>query len=137
MRLFLLIALLLDPSPRPEVGAAQILHDWDVRRSAAWASGDVAALRSLYVPGSAAGRSDVAMLRAWHARGMRVSGMRMQLLSVSVRSASERRLVLDVVDRVAGGVVRPVGGALPVDRPTSHTVVLRRVEGEWRMVAVS
>ncbi|MDP3894593.1 hypothetical protein, partial [Nocardioides sp.] len=32
-----------------------LLHAWDRRRAAAWAAGDAAALRALYVPGSIAG----------------------------------------------------------------------------------
>ncbi|MBZ5740347.1 hypothetical protein [Nocardioides mangrovi] len=139
MHLLLALALLLDPTPatRPEVAAADVLHAWDVRRSAAWSAGDVAGLRALYLPGSAAGRADVAMLRAWRARGLRVEGMQTQLLSVSVRSRTRERFVVDVVDRVVVGSVVPSGDALPADRPTAHTLVLRRVSGEWLVASVA
>lgn len=133
MDLLLTLALLLDPSPRPEVAAARVVHAWDAQRADAWASQDVGALRSIYTPRSAAGRADVAMLRAWRARGLRVEGLQTQLLSVSVRVQADDRLVVDLVDRVAGGVVVPGGSALPADRPTAHTLVLRRIAGEWRV----
>ncbi len=108
-----------------------VLHAWDERRAEAWAAGDVAGLRSLYVTGSAAGRADAAMLRAWRERGLRVEGMEMQLLSVDVRRRTPHLLVLDVVDRLVGGAL------LPADLPTRHVVTLRVVEGEWRVAGVS
>ena len=40
------------------VAASEVLHGWDARREAAWASVDPATLRSLYVRGSAAGAAD-------------------------------------------------------------------------------
>lgn len=114
----------------------QSLHAWDERRSDAWAAGDVAGLRALYTPGSAAGRADVAMLHAWQDRGLRVTGLRMQLFAVDVRRRTTTRLVLDVTDRLVGGVVVPGRVALPQDRPTRHLVVLRRVAGQWRVASV-
>jgi hypothetical protein len=115
---------------------ADVLHAWDERRADAWAAGDVAGLRSLYTTGSVAGRRDTAMLRAWSLRGLRVNGLRMQLLRVDVRAHTPTRLVLDVTDRVAGGVAVPGPVALPRDAATRHVVTLRRVAGEWRVSAV-
>lgn len=119
----------------PELALAlapvDVLRAWDEHRSEAWASGDVAGLRSLYTAGAAAGRADAAMLRAWEERGLRVTGMEMQLLSVQVRRRTADRLVLDVVDRLVGGA------HLPADRPTRHVVTLRVVAGEWRVAGVS
>lgn len=145
MNLLLVLLLLLGPAPRPEVAAAEILHAWDVRRCAAWSAGDVAALRRLYAPGSGAGRADVAMLRAWRERGLRVEGMQVQLLLVRVRSWADDTLAIEVVDRILGGTVGgtidgPVNGTgavLPTDQATAHTIVLRRIAGEWRVAAVS
>lgn len=137
----LLLAALLglggpvDPAtPAP----VDVLHDWDQRRAAAWAVADPAALRRLYAPGSRAGTADLAMLRAWRERGLRVVGMQMQLLSVSVRSDTDRRLVLVVSDRLASavavgdGVRRP----LPRDAASTRRLVLVRAAGEWRMAQV-
>ncbi|HYF72663.1 MAG TPA: hypothetical protein VD864_07565 [Nocardioides sp.] len=126
------VAAILALGPAPPDGA-EVLHAWDDRRSAAWAAGDVAALRSLYTPGSAAGRADVAMLRAWGARGLRVEGLRMQLLAVETRRRTPDRLVLAVTDRLAGGVAMPGRLPLPRDRPSRHVLTLRLAAGEWRV----
>lgn len=139
--LHLLLAALLGLGPAPAAPAdpadpadpAAVLHAWDDRRAAAWAAGDVIALRSLYTPRSAAGRVDAAMLRAWRARGLRVAGMRTQLLAVDVRRRSPDRLVLAVTDRLAGAVVEPGRLGLPRDLPSRHVVTMRRVAGEWRV----
>ena len=112
-----------------------VLHAWDHRRAAAWAAGDPGALRRLYTQGSTAGAADVAMLRAWAERGLRVERMQMQLLSVEVRAGTGDRLVLVVSDRLASavavgdGVRRP----LPRDAVSTRRLVLVRVAGEWRM----
>lgn len=118
------------------VSPVAVLHGWDEQRADAWAAADVPALRALYAPGSVAGRRDVAMLRSWSARGLRVDGLRTQLLDVDVRRRTPDRLVLAVTDRLASGVAEPAGLALPRDRPSRHVVVLRVVEGEWRVSAV-
>lgn len=120
--------------------AVEVLRAWDVRRSRAWSAGDPAALRRLYVAGSAAGTRDVRMLRAWQRRGLRVHGLRAQLLRVIVRSVRPRRLVIDVTDRLAGGVVAGTDAGrtieLPRDAASRRRVVLRVVAGEWRVVSV-
>lgn len=128
--LLLPAVLALGPAP------VDVLHAWDDRRAAAWASSDAGELRSLYTAASVAGRRDVAMLRAWSARGLRVTGLRTQLLRVDVRVGTPDRLVLGVTDRVAGGIAVPAGVALPRDAPTRHVVTLRRVAGEWRVSSV-
>ena len=129
----LILALALTSPP------ADVLHDWDDRRAAAWSAADVAGLRSLYTPGSAAGRADAAMLRAWRDRDLRVEGLVVQLLAVRVLAASDDRLRLRVTDRVAAGtaVGDRLGVALPTDRATTRVVVLRLVAGEWRVASVS
>jgi hypothetical protein len=125
----LLLPVVLALGPQP----ADVLHAWDDRRAAAWSAGDVAGLRALYTDGSVAGRRDAAMLRAWTARGLRVSGLRMQLLDVDARARGPGRLSVCVTDRLAGGVAVPGALALPRDAPTRHVVTLRRVAGEWRV----
>jgi hypothetical protein len=113
--------------------ASAVLHEWDDRRAAAWASSDVAGLRSLYVAGSPTGRADAAMLQAWHERGLRVGRMRMQLLDLDVRRASDARLDLVVTDRLAGAVAVGPGVRLPLPRDgaTTRRVVLVRAGDEW------
>lgn len=131
--------LLTGPATPPVVEAAAVLHAWDERRAAAWADGDVTALRFLYAPGSATGRADVAMLRAWRARGLRVEGSSMQLLRVDVRRADASRLTLVVTDRLVGAVaVGPgVRRSLPRDGASTRRIVLVRRAGEWRVAQAS
>lgn len=124
--------------PQSAVAAVDRLRGWDQRRAEAWASGDVAALRSLYTARSETGRVDRRMLRAWVGRGLRVEGMRMQLVAVRVRESSPERAVLLVTDRLVGGVAvgRGVRVALPRDRVSLRTVTLNRVAGEWLVDSV-
>ena len=120
------------------VAALGVLRAWDVRRAAAWAAGDEAALAALYTDGSAAGRRDRAMLGRYGARGLRVRGMRMQVLAGKVRSRTAGRIVLVVTDRLAHAVAEGRGTrvVLPRDRATRRTIVLRGVAGEWRVAQV-
>ena len=119
--------------------AAPLLR-WDARRASAWARGSVPDLRALYLPGSAAGRADVAALERYAARGLQVEGMRMQVLAWSVVATGPRRVVLRVTDRLVGGVaVRPDGtvlARLPADRPSERTLTLVSRGGSWVMATV-
>ena len=140
-------------APRPEAApgpvvsgaaarlpASDVLRGWDEARSRAFAEGDVAALRRLYVDGSDAGTSDARLLRAYLRRGLRVEGMRMQLLALEVLDRDPRRLRVLVTDRLTGAVA--VGHAtrlrLPQDQASTRVVELRRtVEGRpWRVASV-
>jgi hypothetical protein len=124
----------------PAVSAeAEVLARWDARRARAYARGDVAALRALYVAGSAAAARDVAVLRSYLVRGLRVRGLRMQLLAVEVREHRQDQIRLRVTDRVLGAraVARGWAHPLPADQPTSRAVTLVRVDGAWRVGGVS
>lgn len=126
-------------TPEAVAGVA-VLREWDEARAAAWAAGDEHALRELYVPGSRAGEEDVAMLRRWVARGLRVEGMQTQVLSVDLLERSESRLVLRVTDRLAGAVaVRDSDGdewSLPRDRASTQRMVFRRTPEGWLLASV-
>jgi hypothetical protein len=122
--------------------AVAVLHDWDARRADAWATGDPAALSRLYTAASAAGRADVRLLQRYRARGLVVRGLRMQVLRVRVLVARPDRLRLEVTDRLSAATAvrasdRAAGRRLPVDRPSTHELLLRRVDGTWLMVRVS
>lgn len=123
-------------TPAAPSGPAAVLAAWDERRAAAWASGDVEALRALYVDGSRTGAADVRLLRHYRSRGLTVAGLTTQVLVLDVVHRTPSRLVLVVTDRVVGG--RAVGGttpvALPADRASTRRVVLRRDGGRWRVV---
>ena len=127
-----------EPAPDRHPAALAVLRAWDVRRAAAWAAGDETALTALYTDGSAAGRRDREMLGRYVDRGLRVRGLRMQVLAGSVRSRTADRIALVVTDRVAHAVVvgRGVHAELPRDRASRRAVVLRRVAGEWRVAQV-
>lgn len=119
-----------------------VLHEWDRHRSAAWAAGDTSALAGLYTARSTAGSSDVALLRRYVARGLRVRDMRMQLLGVRVLTRRPQVIALEVVDRLDDAVVVRAGDwrtsrRLPSDGATTHRLVLRLVEGRWRMARVT
>lgn len=120
--------------PRVPAGLA-VLSDWDRLRAQAYSSGDVAALRALYAPGSATGRRDVALLRAYADRGLVVRGMRMQVLACEVRFAGQRRIRVVVTDRLQGA--RVAGIRLPVDRASRRVVTLVRRAGRWVVAEVS
>lgn len=128
------------PSPggAPATGPRGVLADWDSRRSAAWADGDVTALRKLYVAGSRTGRADARMLAAYADRGLRVVGLATQVLALEVLDESADELAVRVTDRVVGGVVTgETGGTpLPRDRASTRTLALRRVDGVWLMATV-
>ncbi len=115
--------------------ASRVLRVWDHRRAAAWSHADPAALTQLYTGGSRAGARDVAELRRWRDRGLRVVGLRQQVAEIHVRDATSRRLVLQVTDRTVDGVA--VDGhrrtTLPGSAWTTHRIRLLRAEGRWRV----
>lgn len=133
-----------DAAPGAAAGSPQapsalvVLHRWDSARSAAWAAGDVPALRRLYTPGSPAGRADVRLLRRYLARGLRVQGLATQVFSARTVVARPRWVRLVLVDRLAGGVARGHGIRVPLprDRADQRTVTLRRVAGRWLVADV-
>ena len=129
----------VDVTLREVVRSVVALRDWDRERAAAWRAGDVAALRSLYLPGSRAGERDAAMLRTWVGRGLRVRGMVMQVLAVELRVRTARRMVLVVTDRLAGPVAVGRDGrrwTLPRDGVTTRRLEFRRTGGRWLLAAV-
>jgi hypothetical protein len=116
-----------------------VLERLDAARSTAWRHGDPAALRRVYRVGSAALRADQRSLSAYLARGLRPAGVRLNLKAINVTRRDRGTVVLDVVDRlgpmsVVGVRDRPT--RLPRDRPTSHTITLRRGPNGWRIAAV-
>jgi hypothetical protein len=114
--------------------ALRVLRAWDAGRSRAFARGDEAALAALYVPASRTGAADRAVLRGYRQRGLRVTGMRTQVLAAKVLRESERRLVLLVTDVLADAVAGDGDHRhwpLPRDRPSTRRVVLVRSHAGW------
>jgi hypothetical protein len=122
----------------PTTRAVAVLQAWDRSRARAWAHDDRTALGALYTPGSSTGRRDVAMLTAYHVRGLRVTTMQRQVLAVRVRSSRPCALSLLVTDRLAEARVTDRGErvVLPRSRPATHRIVLRRGSTGWRVVEV-
>jgi hypothetical protein len=117
--------------------ALLVLRDWDERRADAYAAGSTDRLRDLYVPG--AGTADLRMLRDYRSRGLRVVGMRTQLLSVAVLERHPARWTVRVTDRLDGAVA--VHGdqrtPLPHDTSSIHLLTLvRSAAGRWRVAGV-
>jgi len=127
------------PAARGAAAALEILHVWDADRSSAYASGRAAPLRELYVPGSSAGRADVELLLRYHRRGLRVTGMRTQVLSLAVLVHRADLWRLRVTDRLVGAVAVGHGSrtTLPRDRPSAHEITLMRADqGRWLVADV-
>lgn len=127
------------PSEKPPTsGPREVLAEWDRQRSDAWAQGDTAALRDLYVADSRTGRADARMLAAYVDRGLRVEGLATQVLALDVLDEGSDELVVRVTDRVVGGVVtgQDTTAPLPRDRPSTRTLTLRLVGGGWLMDTV-
>lgn len=155
----LLVALALpacttDPTvARPAAGSARggagaeagvspvaVLREWDRERAEAWAAGDAAALRALYVRGSRAGERDVAMLRRWLDRGLRVDTLEVQVLRGRVVARAPRRITVAVSERLVHATARAGGGGrwvLPVGAVAERRVTLWRTGGRWRVAGVS
>lgn len=121
------------PVPSQREQALSVLREWDALRSEAYAAADVTALSGLYADGSAAGANDIAMLRRYAARGLRVTGIRTQILAADVREFSETVVRLKVTDRMVGA--RAVGRSesvdLPRDRASTRTISFVRRHGSW------
>jgi hypothetical protein len=141
----LLVATACAPTDAHRVDARRtaevlaLLREWDHRRAQAWADGDPAGLAGLYTPASRTGRHDRAMLAAYVARGLRVTGQRTQVLTASLRSWAPGRVTLEVTDRVVGGgaVGRGVRVTLPRDRPSTRVISMCRVSGSWLVEEVT
>jgi hypothetical protein len=118
--------------------ALSVLRQWDAARARAWGSGDVRALRSLYLRDAPAGVRDVAMLTRWRDRGLRVEGMQTQVLVARVVGYAADHLVLVVTDRLARAVAAGRGQRvlLPSDGVSTRRLTFRRIDGVWRVASV-
>jgi hypothetical protein len=130
------VATMRARTPGPDWPA--VLDRLDRRRELAYASEDPTLLRTLYVSGSPVLRHDLAMLRAYAERGVRLTGVRLRSLDARLVGRSGPYVRLRVVDRLERPMAHGAGGAvrLPRDRPTSRVIVLRDLAGGWRIAAV-
>jgi hypothetical protein len=121
------------PATLPVVRAARVLGAWDHARAAAWAHGDPAALAALYTPSSVTGARDVADLRRWRDRGLRIVGLRQQVMRLRVLVDTRRTLVLAATDRTVDAIAvgRHRRTALPLSAWAVHRIRLRHQRGRW------
>jgi hypothetical protein len=81
--------------------ALAVLHEWDGRRSEAFAAGDAAALRRLHVAGSPLAQRDVEVMWRYRERGLTLTRVQQQVASVDVLVAAPRTVTVSVVERLA------------------------------------
>ena len=119
--------------------ALAVLHEWDAQRARAWAGSDERALARLYARGSTAARADVRLLRSYTARGFVVRRIVTQVFGLRVLRSTPQRLVVRLLDRVAGGEVVGPGGMLPLPstRPVVRRIVLEHDRGGWQVASVT
>ncbi|CAM3244840.1 hypothetical protein NODU109028_06230 [Nocardioides dubius] len=131
-----------EPLPRPSaLRALAVLTAWSERRSRAWAAGSPEQVRALYASARAA-RAELAIWQAYRRRGLRVEGLRSQVVAIRVLSEQPGRIALLVDERSAGG--RIVGDgvphqvALPQDGVDRRRVVLvHGADAGWQVARVS
>ncbi len=117
--------------------AVRLVEGWHAARARAYASGDVAALGALHVSGSPAGRRDVAVLRAYAARGV---GLDLTTRTAEVAVLVSRPRLVVVRERSLVLAVARHHGAerlLPSTGWAWRRLVLRLVGGRWRLSAAT
>lgn len=133
-----------DP-PAPARQAKAKAPDWtailtrlDRRRERAYAASDPRRLRTVYLPDSAVLRHDLAMLRAYRDRQVRLTGVRLRLHEVTMLERAGSYARLRVVDRLDRPTAHTPKGSLrlPRDQATERVIVLRDAADGWRIAAV-
>lgn len=118
-----------------------VLRWWDAARAEAYADGDAEALASLYPPGSALARADLAVLAAYDERGLRVRGPGFEVHEVEVLESDADGLVLRVRDRLLRADVHDVTGAVVASLPGTdlreRVLELERDGPRWVLVSAS
>ena len=117
-------------------GVLQLL---DHARATAWRRSRPALLRQVYLPSAAVLRRDRSRLHAYTARGLRVRGVHLTFGSIAVVARAPRVVRLRVVDQLGAATAFDQHGdrrELPRDRPTRHTIELRRYADGWRIAGV-
>jgi len=124
----------------PDQDWSGVLARLDHRRALAFSRADPGLLDKVYLPGSGLRARDARVIEAYARRDLRVVGLRITILALRVEDQTRSTAVLSVVDRISRA--RAINNAgrsrmLPQDRATAHRVILRRMPGGWRIVAIS
>ncbi|WBQ02765.1 hypothetical protein [Kribbella sp. CA-293567] len=112
----------------------------DNRRSRAFATLNDAELNAVYVTGSSPWSADRALLASYRKDNLRIEGLRFEIDSVTVESASAKHAVLRIVDRLISGVaITPEGQrtTFPTGSPTPRRLTLTATGTTWRISAIS
>lgn len=121
----------------PPTDPLAVVHRWDARRAAAYRAQAPRRLRRLYVAGSPAAAADVASLRAYRRRGVRVTAMAPQVFGIRVLVRTRSRLRVQLTGRVgATGADGRRCRRLPTSPVSTRELTLRRRHGRWLMAAV-
>lgn len=124
------------PPPADQPGWRVGLERLLAARAQAYARGRPDALRRVWLPGSAAGRSDRALLVEWVDRGLAVRHARTRVLRARVLHRTRDGVLVRLVDRLGPAVaVGPHGlrRALPRDGPSAHLVGVQQTPAGWRL----
>jgi hypothetical protein len=117
----------------------RVLRILDRRRARAFEQGEPRLLDGVYLDGSPARAVDAETIEAYAGRGLRITGLRMRILSLigSTHGPGDVRLiVLDRIDRAVAVDSQQRRVQLPRDRPTSHRLVVERTPQGWRIASI-
>ncbi len=113
-----------------------MLREWDAARAAALTRGDRGALGRLYAPRSDLARADVALLERYRRRGLELTAVQHQAVSVELTASGRRLVELTVVERLAVVGVRDSTGRerrLSGSSFARHALRFERAGGAWRL----
>lgn len=128
------------PSPAKEAWF-DVVANLDRLRARAFDAADTAALSQVYVPSAAAYATDVATIRSMIDAGEHAQGFVATVTAVKPLSGTPTTERLHVVDRLSRYVLVDANGTV-VDsgaarRATSFTMTLAKIDGTWRVAAIS
>ncbi len=118
----------------------RMLRVLDRRRARAFAKGEPRLLGGVYLEGSPARAADTETIEAYADRGLRITGLRMRILSLTGTSRGLGDIRLVVVDRIARAAAldrRHRRVLLPRDRATSHQLIVEHTARGWRIASIT
>ncbi len=117
-----------------------VMRELDLARSRAFQAGSSALLVAVDAPASPALRDDESLIRQVVSRGWKARDLHLRLRSVEVASVLPKRVRLRVVDTLDPYVFVTQDGAVAQRAPgrgeAAHDIMLRQVEGGWRIESV-
>lgn len=120
-------------------GWSGVLMRLDHRRDAAWSAGRPGTLDRVFVPGSAALRSDRTLLTGYDRRSIGLRGVQVRYLRVRAVGYGAGWVDLRTLDVVTVRRATDDRGrslSLPVDLPSRHLIRLRQTPAGWRVASV-